>query len=75
MALHDHLVEHEIADHSRLRVMQIYQVARHEGETEMARPATSLWPFGVTASLLITFSVFARAVLHNYLPDSDGGCF
>ena len=46
-ALHDHLVEHEveeIADHSRLRVPQIYQVVRHEGETEMARPATRRAP-------------------------------
>src|SRR4051812_50051472 len=48
-ALHEHLVEHEveeIADHSRLRVPQIYQVVRHEGETEMARPAVALWGAG-----------------------------
>ena len=67
-ALHEHLVEHEveeIADHSRLRVPQIYQVVRHEGETEMARPATSLWWSGVAAGLSITFSVFAKAVLQQ----------
>lgn len=72
-ALHEHLVDHEveeIADHSRLRVPQIYQVVRHEGETEMARPATSLWWSGVAAGLSITFSVFARAVLHKYLPET-----
>jgi len=72
-ALHEHLVEHEveeIADHSRLRVPQIYQVVRHEGETEMARPATSLWWSGVAAGLSITFSVFAEAVLHKYLPEA-----
>src|SRR3954463_9027263 len=72
-ALHEHLVEHEveeIADHSRLRVPQIYQVVRHEGETEMARPATSLWWSGVAAGLSITFSVFAEAVLHRYLPEA-----
>ena len=54
-ALHEHLVEHEveeIADHSRLRVPQIYQVVRHEGETEMARPAVSLWWSGVAAGSL-----------------------
>src|SRR5215212_9309710 len=72
-ALHEHLVEHEveeIADHSRLRVPQIYQVVRHEGETEMARPVTSLWWSGVAAGLSITFSVFARAVLQHYLPET-----
>src|SRR3954447_9191648 len=73
-ALHEHLVEHEveeIPDHSRLRVPQIYQVVRHEGETEMARPVTSLWWSGVAAGLSITFSVFARAVLHKYLPEAS----
>lgn len=72
-ALHDHLVEHEveeIAEHSRLRVPQIYQVVRHEGETEMARPAVSLWWSGVAAGLSITFSVFAQAVLQQYLPEA-----
>jgi formate/nitrite transporter FocA (FNT family) len=72
-ALHEHLVEHEIeeiADHSRLRVPQIYEVVRHEGETEMARPAVSLWWSGVAAGLSISFSVFAKAVLHQYLPDA-----
>src|SRR5215212_4615265 len=73
-ALHEHLVEHEveeIADHSRLRVPQIYQIVRHEGETEMARPAVSLWWSGVAAGLSITFSVFAKAVLHKYLPETE----
>src|SRR4051794_9920259 len=72
-ALHEHLVEHEveeIADHSRLRVPQIYQVVRHEGETEMARPAVSLWWSGVAAGLSITFSVFAKAVLQQSLPET-----
>ena len=72
-ALHEHLVEHEIeeiADHSRLRVPQIYEIVRHEGETEMARPAVSLWWSGVAAGLSISFSVFAKAVLHQYLPDA-----
>src|SRR3954452_12052231 len=73
-ALHEHLVEHEveeIADHSRLRVPQIYEVVRHEGETEMARPAVSLWWSGVAAGLSISFSVFGKAVLHQYLPDAS----
>jgi formate/nitrite transporter FocA (FNT family) len=73
-ALHEHLVAHgveEIAEHSQLRVPQIYQIVRHEGETEMARPAVSLWWSGVAAGLSITFSVFSRAVLHKYLPDAS----
>src|SRR3954468_835176 len=72
-ALHEHLVEHEVeemADHSGRRVPQIYQVVRHEGETEMARPVTSLWWSGVAAGLSITFSVFAKAVLQYSLPET-----
>src|SRR3954447_25227427 len=72
-ALHEHLVEHgveEIAAHSQLRVPQIYQIVRHEGETEMARPAVSLWWSGVAAGLSITFSVFVTAVLQQYLPET-----
>ncbi len=72
-ALEEHLIEHEveeIADHSRLRVPLIYEIVRHEGETEMARPAVSLWWSGVAAGLSISFSVFAKAVLHQYLPDA-----
>src|SRR4051812_50111602 len=75
-ALHEHLVEHEveeIADHSRLRVPQIYQVVRHEGETEMARPAVSLWWSGVAAGLSVTFLGFLKAGLHKYLPGGRGG--
>lgn len=73
-ALHEHLVEHEIeetAEHSRLRVPQIYEIVRHEGETEMSRPVVSLWWSGVAAGLSISFSVFAEAVLHQYLPDAS----
>ena len=33
----------DVEEHSRLRVPVIYEVVRREGETEMRRPATSLW--------------------------------
>jgi formate/nitrite transporter FocA (FNT family) len=72
-ALEKHLTEHEVeeaAEHSRLRVPQIYQIVRFEGETEMARPAVSLWWSGVAAGLSITFSVFAQSVMRLYLPDA-----
>ena len=72
-AVEEHGIEHEvaeIADHSRLRVPLIYEIVRHEGETVMARPAVSLWWSGVAAGLSISFAVFAKAVLHHYLPDA-----
>ena len=37
----------DVGEHSRLRVPVVYEVVRREGETEMRRPATSLWWSGV----------------------------
>jgi formate-nitrite transporter family protein len=60
----------DIEEHSRLRVPVIYEVVRREGETEMRRPATSLWWSGVAAGLSISFSLLGQAVLYSHLPDA-----
>ena len=72
-ALEEHIVEHEveeIVEHSRLRVPLIYEVIRHEGETELARPATSLWWSGLAAGLSISFSLIVKALLQLHLPET-----
>lgn len=60
----------DIEEHSRLRAPLIYEIVRHEGQTEMERPATSLWWSGVAAGLSISFSLLAQAILHLHLPDT-----
>jgi formate-nitrite transporter family protein len=60
----------DVEEHSRLRVPVIYEVVRREGETEMNRPAMSLWWSGVAAGLSISFSLFGQAVLYSHLPDT-----
>ncbi|MGE5271362.1 MAG: formate/nitrite transporter family protein [Thiohalocapsa sp.] len=60
----------EVEEHSRLRAPLIYEIVRHEGQTEMQRPATSLWWSGVAAGLSISFSLLAQAILHLHLPDA-----
>ena len=59
----------DIEEHSRLRVPLIYEVVRREGETEMRRPAISLWWSGVAAGLSISFSLLGQAALYSRLPD------
>jgi formate-nitrite transporter family protein len=61
----------DIEEHSRLRVPVIYEVVRREGETEMRRPATSLWWSGVAAGLSISFSLLGQAVLYSHLPNAE----
>jgi formate/nitrite transporter FocA (FNT family) len=60
----------DIEEHSRLRAPVIYEIVRREGETEMRRPATSLWWSGVAAGLSISFSLLAQALLQLHLPDT-----
>ncbi len=67
------VTEREVEDietRSRLRTPVIYEIVRREGETEMARPATSLWWSGVAAGLSISFSSLTQAILLTHLPDA-----
>lgn len=60
----------DIEERSRLRAPVIYEIVRREGETEMARPAVSLWWSGVAAGLSISFSLLVEAALYIHLPDT-----
>jgi formate/nitrite transporter FocA (FNT family) len=59
----------DVESHLRLRAPVIYQVVRHEGEEELARPLLSLWWSGVAAGLAICLSVVAEGLLTHYLPE------
>lgn len=56
-------------ERQRLPAPVIYEVVRHEGEVELARPVTSLVWSGIAAGLSIGFSVVAEGILRAYLPD------
>ncbi len=58
----------DIEERARLRTPVIYEIVRREGETEMERPAFSLWWSGVAAGVSISFSLLAEAVLQMHLP-------
>lgn len=52
----------------RLKPRTIYQVIRKEGETELARPLSSLWWSGVAAGIALSSSILLMALLHHYMP-------
>lgn len=60
----------DIEEHSRLRTPIIYEIVRREGESEMDRPAASLWWSGVAAGMSISFSLLAQSILYLHLPDT-----
>lgn len=47
----------------------IYETVRRLGDSEMMRPAMSLWWSGIAAGLSISFSLLAQAILAANLPD------
>jgi formate/nitrite transporter FocA (FNT family) len=61
----------DVEDRTRLRAPLIYEIVRREGETEMERPAISLWWSGIAAGLSISFSPLAEAMLRLHLPDTS----
>lgn len=52
------------------RAPVIYETVRRNGEQELSRPPTSLWWSGVAAGVSISFSVLAKAILQQHLPDA-----
>lgn len=60
----------DLEERARLRATVIYQVVRHEGLTEIARPVVSLFWSGLAAGLSLSFSLLAQAILYRELPDA-----
>jgi formate/nitrite transporter FocA (FNT family) len=61
----------DVEDRARLRAPVVYEIVRREGETEMQRPAVSLWWSGVAAGLSISFSLLAQGILRQHLPEAE----
>ncbi len=61
----------EVDDRLQLRPVAVYEVVKKEGESELARPTSSLLWSGLAAGLSIGFSVLSQATLRHYLPDAD----
>jgi len=63
--------EEAIQEAGRLTARMIYEVIRRDGEEELHRPTASLLWSGMTAGILISFSVLGEAILRAYLPDAQ----
>lgn len=62
--------EEEIRSASKLSASTMYEVIRLDGEEELARNRISLLWSGISAGIVIAFSVLGEAILRSYLPDS-----
>lgn len=62
--------EKAIQDAGRLTSKMIYEVVRRDGDEELHRPFASLLWSGLTAGLLMSFSVLGEAIFRTYLPDA-----
>jgi len=60
----------DVEEHQELRSPVVFEIIREEAETELVRPASSLWWSGVAAGVAIGFSVLSEAILRGYLPDA-----
>ncbi|MFW5654116.1 MAG: formate/nitrite transporter family protein [Roseicyclus sp.] len=61
--------EDAIQDAGRLTSRMIYEVVRRDGHEELHRPTASLLWSGMTAGLLISFSVLGEGILRAHLPE------
>jgi formate/nitrite transporter FocA (FNT family) len=59
-----------IEQRARLRAPVIYEIVRMEGQSDIERPAVSLWWSGLAAGLSISFSLLSQALLRLHLPDA-----
>lgn len=57
------------AERSRLNAFELYEVVSRDGESELERPATSLWWSGIAAGIAITASLVSEGLLYLHLPE------
>lgn len=60
-----------VRDATRHRAAVVYEIIRLQGETELRRPAPSLWYSGIAAGISIGFSLLTEAALAAHLPHAD----
>ncbi|MDE0589115.1 formate/nitrite transporter family protein [Halocynthiibacter sp. C4] len=61
--------EQAIEEASKLDAKTVYEVICRDGEEELERPVGSLFWSGVSAGIVISFSVLGEAILRSFLPD------
>lgn len=66
--LREQAEEQSVEEAARLTSKLVYEVIRRDGEEELVRTNRSLVWAGISAGILISFSVIAEAVLRTYLP-------
>lgn len=62
--------EEAVEEAAMLSPRLIFEAIRRNGEEELNRPVRALWNSGITAGLLISFSVLGEAMLRAHLPDA-----
>lgn len=62
--------ERAIEEASKLKAHTVYEVIRRDGEEELARDTRSLFWSGISAGIMISFSVLGEAIFRTYLPDA-----
>ncbi len=60
----------EAGELTRLKSRVVYEIIRQEGESELARPQSSIWWSGLAAGLGISLSLMTEAMLRAHLPDT-----
>ncbi|WP_289043489.1 formate/nitrite transporter family protein [uncultured Aliiroseovarius sp.] len=63
--------EQTIEDARKLPATTVYEVIRRSGEEELDRSNGSLFWSGVSAGIVISFSVLGEAILRSHLPDAS----
>lgn len=62
------LEEEAVEEASKLAVTTVYEVIRRDGEEELERSNASLFWSGLSAGIMISFSVLGEAIFRTYLP-------
>lgn len=62
--------EQSVEEATKLTSKLVYEVIRRDGEEELARTNRSLFVAGISAGVLIAFSLVGEAVFRTYLPDA-----
>ena len=63
--------EQAVQNASKLTATTVYEVIRRSGDEELERSNGSLFWSGVSAGIVISFSVLAEAIFRTYLPETN----
>ncbi|MDQ2095057.1 formate/nitrite transporter family protein [Rhodalgimonas zhirmunskyi] len=66
----EELEEKSVEQASKLAPTTVYEIIRRDGEEELERSNTSLFWSGISAGLMISFSVLGEAIFRTYLSDT-----